>query len=109
MHRLELTSFFICEMTGENLRQFGEYGVEDYLSDGVIHLVMDRKEDDVQRKLGIIKMRHARHALGYKPFNWKEEEQRFGSLISTVTDFARLQVGRLYQNKSSMMGNQLRW
>ena len=55
----------------------GEYGVEDYLSDGVIHLVMDRKEDDVQRKLGIIKMRHTRHALGYKPFNWKQEEQRF--------------------------------
>ena len=77
VRRLELTSFFICEMTGENHKQFGEYGVEDYLSDGVIHLVMDRKEDDVQRKLGIIKMRHTRHALGYKPFNWKEEEQRF--------------------------------
>jgi KaiC/GvpD/RAD55 family RecA-like ATPase len=83
VRRLELTSFFICEMTGENHRQFGEYGVEDYLSDGVIHLVMDRKEDDVQRKLGIIKMRHTRHALGYKPFNWKQEEQRFtGSLIT---------------------------
>ena len=77
VRRLELTSFFICEMTGENHKQFGEYGVEDYLSDGVIHLVMDRKEDDVQRKLGIIKMRHTRHALGYKPFNWKQEEQRF--------------------------------
>ena len=46
-------------------------------SDGVIHLVMDRKDDDVQRKLGIIKMRHTRHTLGYKPFNWKQEEQRF--------------------------------
>ena len=77
VRRLELTSFFICEMTGENHKQFGEYGVEDYLSDGVIHLVMDRKEDDVQRKLGIIKMRHTRHALGNKPFSWKQEEQRF--------------------------------
>ena len=77
VRRLELTSFFICEMTGENHKQFGEYGVEDYLSDGVIHLVMDRKEDYVQRKMGIIKMRHTRHALGYKPFNWKQEEQRF--------------------------------
>ena len=77
VRRLELTSFFICEMTGENHKQFGEYGVEDYLSDGVIHLVMDRKEDDVQRKLGIIKMRHTRHALGYKPFSWTQEEQRF--------------------------------
>ena len=51
--------------------------MEDYLSDGVIHLVMDRNGDDVQRKLGIVKMRHTRHALGYKPFDWKESEQRF--------------------------------
>ena len=65
VRRLELTSFFICEMTGEDNKQFGEYGVEDYLSDGVIHLVMDRKGDDVQRKLGIVKMRHTRHALGH--------------------------------------------
>ena len=41
VRRLELTSFFICEMTGEDHKQFGEY-VEDYLSDGVMHLVMER-------------------------------------------------------------------
>ena len=72
-----MTSFFICEMTGEDHKQFGEYGVEDYLSDGVMHLVMERDGDDVKRKLGIVKMRHTNHLLGYKPFNWKEGEQRF--------------------------------
>ena len=77
VRRLELTSFFICEMTGEDHKQFGEYGVEDYLSDGVMHLVMERSGDEVTRKLGIVKMRHTNHLLGYKPFNWKESEQRF--------------------------------
>ena len=77
VRRLELTSFFICEMTGEDNKQFGEYGVEDYLSDGVVHLVMERHGDDVMRKLGIVKMRHTNHILGYKPFTWKPEEQRF--------------------------------
>ncbi len=77
VRRLGLTSFFICEMTGEDHKQFGEYGVEDYLADGVIHLVMERSGDDVARKMGVVKMRHTNHRLGYKPFSWKEEEQRF--------------------------------
>ena len=83
VRRLGLTSFFICEMTGEDNKQFGEYGVEDYLSDTVMHLVMDRDEDEVKRKLGIVKMRHTHHLLGYKPFWWKEEEQRF-SIVSRL-------------------------
>ena len=53
--------------------------VEDYL-DGVLHLVMEREGDDVKRKLGVVKMRHTNHMLGYKPFWWKEEEQRFSVL-----------------------------
>jgi KaiC/GvpD/RAD55 family RecA-like ATPase len=78
-----LTSFFICEMTGEDHKQFGEYGVEDYLSDTVMHLVMDRHDDEVRRKLGIVKMRHTDHLLGYRPFWWKKDEQRF-----SITDRA---------------------
>jgi hypothetical protein len=38
---------------------------------------MERHGDDVMRKIGVVKMRHTNHLLGYKPFNWKEEEQRF--------------------------------
>ena len=83
VRRLGLTSFFIWEMTGEDNKQFGEYGVEDYLSDTVMHLVMDRDEDEVKRKLGIVKMRHTHHLLGYQPFWWKEEEQRF-SIVSRL-------------------------
>ena len=75
--RLDLTSFFICEMTGEDHKQFGEYGVEDYLSDGVMHLTMERTGDDIPRKLGVIKMRHTHHRRGYSPILWSSEDQRF--------------------------------
>ena len=44
---------------------------------GWVGIVMERSGDDVTRKLGIVKMRHTNHVLGYKPFNWKENEQRF--------------------------------
>ena len=77
VRRLELTSFFICEMTGVDHKQFGEYGVEDYLSDGVIHLVMERNGDDVNRKLRVVKMRHTNHRLGYIPFEWDSDKQQF--------------------------------
>ena len=72
-----LTAFFICEMMGEDHKQFGDYGVEDYLSDGVMHMVMDRDGDEVKRKLAIVKMRHTNHILGYRPFAWKGSENRF--------------------------------
>jgi KaiC/GvpD/RAD55 family RecA-like ATPase len=77
VRRLGLTAFFICEMMGEDHKQFGDYGVEDYLSDGVMHIVMDRDGDDVKRKMAIVKMRHTNHMLGYKPFSWKGSENRF--------------------------------
>ena len=80
VRNLGLTAFFICEMTGEDHKQFGEYGVEDYLSDGVIHLVMDRHGDEVKRKMSIVKMRHTDHMLGYKPFNWKNVDNQFSIL-----------------------------
>lgn len=77
VRRLGLTAFFICEMTGEEKKQFGEFGVEDYLSDGVIHLTMERTGDHVSRKLAIVKMRHTDHVLGYHQWVWNASEQKF--------------------------------
>lgn len=51
---LNLTSFLITEMFGE---QFGEYGVEDYLSDGIIQFAMVRDGRKVRREVNIVKMR----------------------------------------------------
>jgi circadian clock protein KaiC len=75
--RLGLTTFIICEMMGEMKNQFGEFGIEDYLSDGVIHMTMERNGDQILRKLAIIKMRHTRHTLGYHDFNWDMDSSRF--------------------------------
>ena len=77
VRRLNLTAYFICEMTGADHRTFGQYGVEDYLADGVLHLVMERSGDEIVRKMGVIKMRHTQYALGYHPMVWDSEEQRF--------------------------------
>ncbi len=70
IRRMGLTGIVICEMMGESKNQYGEFGIEDYLSDGVIHLVMDRNGDAVNRKIGVVKMRHTDHILGYRPYRW---------------------------------------
>ncbi|HIH84895.1 MAG TPA: hypothetical protein HA345_05760 [Candidatus Thalassarchaeaceae archaeon] len=77
VRRLGLTAFFICEMMGEGKNQFGEFGIEDYLSDGVIHLTMERTGDSIERKLAVVKMRHTDHVLGYYPWTWDSGTQHF--------------------------------
>ena len=75
--RLGLTTFIICEMMGEMKNQFGEFGIEDYLSDGVIHLTMERVGDNINRKISIVKMRHTNHSLGYHPLLWDPSTCQF--------------------------------
>jgi KaiC/GvpD/RAD55 family RecA-like ATPase len=77
VRRLGLTGIFILEMMGENRNQFGDFGIEDYLSDGVIHLTMERSGDDIARKLAVIKMRHTNHLLGYKNLSWDSGMSKF--------------------------------
>lgn len=80
IRRMGLTGIIICEMMGESKNQYGEFGIEDYLSDGVVHLTMERDEDSIQRKLSIVKMRHTNHLLGYYPYNWAENDSKFSIL-----------------------------
>ncbi|HIG20129.1 MAG: hypothetical protein CXT67_07540 [Methanobacteriota archaeon] len=77
IRRMGLTGIVICEMMGESKNQYGEFGIEDYLSDGVIHLTMERTGDIVERKLSIVKMRHTNHVLGYQPYRWDSSNSRF--------------------------------
>lgn len=53
---LNVTAFLISEMPLDNSR-YGEYGVEDYLSDGIIFLEMKRKDRKVVREISVVKMR----------------------------------------------------
>jgi KaiC/GvpD/RAD55 family RecA-like ATPase len=78
IRRMGLTGIIICEMMGETKNQYGEFGIEDYLSDGVVHLTMERNGDAIERKLSIVKMRHTNHLLGYYKYHWNEGESKFG-------------------------------
>lgn len=80
IRRMGLTGIIICEMMGETKNQYGEFGIEDYLSDGVMHLTMERDEDSIQRKMSIVKMRHTNHLLGYYPYHWAENDSKFSIL-----------------------------
>ncbi len=77
IRRMGLTGLIICEMMGEAKNQYGEFGIEDYLSDGVVHLTMDREGDSVNRKIAVVKMRHTNHILGYRPYYWDKSSSKF--------------------------------
>jgi circadian clock protein KaiC len=80
IRRMGLTGIIICEMMGETKNQYGEFGIEDYLSDGVMHLTMERNGDAIERKLSIVKMRHTNHLLGYYNYQWNEDDSKFSIL-----------------------------
>ncbi len=53
---LQITAFLVAEMFGDD-QKFAEYGVEDYLSDGIFHLAMVREGRKVRRELRVVKLR----------------------------------------------------
>lgn len=68
---LEATVLLISEMAMDD-RRFGHNGVEEFLSDGIIHLRLKEVEaaqvTSVRRFVGIVKMRRTRHDSDYHPF-----------------------------------------
>jgi KaiC/GvpD/RAD55 family RecA-like ATPase len=69
---LEVTSLAISEMhQGDN--KFGKYGVEDFLSDAIIHMDYRRDKDILERYLGIVKMRYTNHDLKYFPLFYNKD------------------------------------
>ncbi|MHC1566733.1 MAG: ATPase domain-containing protein [Candidatus Syntropharchaeia archaeon] len=64
-----ITSFLVSEMMrGED--KFSKYGVEDFLSDAIIHLDLQKKPgviSTLERYIGIIKMRSTYHTTQYLP------------------------------------------
>jgi KaiC/GvpD/RAD55 family RecA-like ATPase len=71
LRKLEATTILISEMAPDT-RCFGKHGVEEFLSDGIIHLRL--KEVDaaqvtsVRRYVGVVKMRRTKHDTDYHPF-----------------------------------------
>lgn len=66
---LGCTSIVLGEMpqsrTGVSPEAFGRHR-EDYLSDGIVHLRLDKRGDfEVQRRIRVVKMRGTKHDTGY--------------------------------------------
>lgn len=77
LSELGLTSFLISEMPPDGGR-YGEYGVEEFLSDGIIHLLFQRRGNilaSLERYIGIVKMRATNHDTHY--FRLLYQDDRF--------------------------------
>jgi len=68
---LGATVLFISEMAMDD-RRVGKHGVEEFLSDGILHLRLKEVEaaqvTSVRRYVGVVKMRRTRHDTDYHPF-----------------------------------------
>jgi KaiC/GvpD/RAD55 family RecA-like ATPase len=71
LRALGATTLLITEM-GMDDRRFGKHGVEEFLSDGILHLRLKEVEaanvTSVRRYVGVVKMRRTRHDTDYHPF-----------------------------------------
>ncbi len=72
LRSLKITSLLVSEMYSKE--SYGLYGVEDFLSDGILHLAMEREKRNVNLFLGIAKMRRTKHERGYFPLIFENGE-----------------------------------
>jgi KaiC/GvpD/RAD55 family RecA-like ATPase len=67
LRELGMTIFVISEMLDPDKQQFGMFGVEDFLADGIIHLDMERENRNVNLFMSVVKMRKSEHDRAYFP------------------------------------------
>lgn len=66
LKEMKITTIIISEMQPDT-QKFGEYGIESFLADGIIHLAMERVGRTVGRFIRIVKMREVNHSNDYYP------------------------------------------
>jgi len=64
---LDMSVFIISEMLDPTKDQFGMFGVEDFLADGIIHLDLEKSSRRVNLFLSVFKMRKTNHDRSYYP------------------------------------------
>ncbi len=64
---LGLTVFLISEMYGVEQSQFSQFGVEEFLVDGIIHIKTEEYANRANLFLGVVKMRETNHERDYFP------------------------------------------
>ena len=67
---LKITNFLISEMPTDKM-VYGLYGVEDFLSDGIIHLKVEQAGSSTNLYLGVVKMRKTNHPRGFFPLMYE--------------------------------------
>ncbi len=63
---LGVTTFLISEMPTDR-EVYGLYGIEDFLSDGILHLKVEQTSGGANLYLGIVKMRKTHHTREFMP------------------------------------------
>lgn len=63
---LQITNFLISEMPTDKM-VYGIYGIEDFLSDGIIHLKVEQLGNATNLYLGVVKMRKTHHPRNFFP------------------------------------------
>ncbi len=70
LRALNVTTFLISE-SPRGSERFGHFGIEEFLSDGIIHLRVREEERGnhtaLRRYLGVVKMRQTAHDMDYHP------------------------------------------
>ncbi len=64
---LDVTVLLISEMLEPEKDRFGQYGVEEFLADGIIHLKTEKYGNRANLFLGVTKMRETNHERDYFP------------------------------------------
>jgi len=72
LRHMGMTVFLISEMKPGS-EEFGKYGNEGFLADGIVHLKTERKDRSVGRFISIVKMRKVSHPIDYFPL-WVDRE-----------------------------------
>lgn len=80
LRELDMSVFIISEMLDPTKDQFGMFGVEDFLADGIIHLDLEKSSRRVNLFLSVFKMRKTNHDRSYYPLMFD------GSKFEIITD-----------------------
>ena len=82
---LGVTSFLITETSPKD-DKYGRYG-EDFLSDGIIHLKMEKVDDvNIQRRIRAVKMRGTNHSSNYYTLLFEDNKFQATRVITDGTD-----------------------
>lgn len=87
LRELDITCFLIAEMSNDPLSAYGKHD-EDFLSDGIIHVKMEKIGDvNIQRRIRCVKMRATNHSPNYYTLLFSDSKFQVTKVISDTIDF----------------------